>query len=643
MNARRKGSYTLLVILFIGVITSTPASATENTFQPARPSDYTSWELLSDPELSEMPEVIIAGNSGEFSFDYESDGIDGDLEMTWNHTAGTRLDYPLPTSYKYNKTPECNEFIVCRKPFVWELDSLPLRVKISIDYEFELAGSTYFQPFVRMITSMGRWVSVDTTLPALNGTNSASVDLSESRIDDVWETQTAETPLGAYSRALVVGLSPSESFNRLDNGTEPWRYCNGSVTMSLQRISVLALVGERTPVEEISSIAQGRWDHEGDELWSDLYVDSDGSVYGAIMSFGGYPFENHTPCLVKWGSNNEVIWWTSLNESSHWPYLDLHGNFIHVVASDWHGYRDPFSYPIDNMLLAKYRTNGTHVWTRRWDFSNGSRGHDIAVGPDGEIYVIASVVESLEPYRSTPVLMKLDQDGELLWNATFWTYLAGSTSLGVTHDGNVYVQTRRTITKCDRDGNLLWNVTGNFDRMQLTAEGDVYAAYSPGIYSMLSASSLIRISAEGSVTWNKTTEIVYTDDFSDPLLIESCCVAPDDSLCMILYSPMDSQLYRLARYDETGRELWSRSLSEFCSESEYWFHWLIAAGENNLIYIASGIEGADGWRDSGFLVYTDSDFIYWLNIMDLRLVAAVSFVVIFVALDQLRRRRRRGS
>jgi hypothetical protein len=644
MSARRKGSYVLLLILSVGLLVSAPVSATENTLQPAGPSDYTSWELLSDPELSEMPEVIIAGNSGEFSFDYESDGVDGDLSMTWNHTAGTRLDYPLPTSYRYNETPECNEFIVCRKPFLWERDCLPFRVRISIDYEFEITGSISFQPFVKMITSRGRWVSIYTLFPIRNGTNLASVNSLKCRIDDVWETQTAETPLGAYSLALVVGLSPSESFQRLDNGTEPWRYCNGSVTMTLHRISALALVGERTPVEEISSIAQGFWDHEGDELWSDLHIDSDGSVYGAIMSRpGGYPFENYTPCLVKWGSNREVIWWASLNESSYWFSSDLHGDFIYVMASDWLGPYDPVHYSNYTTLLAKYKTDGTHVWIHRWNFPNGSRGRDVAVGPDGEIYVIASVVESLEPYRYTPVLMKLDQDGKSLWNATFWKYLAGRTSLRVTHDGNVYVQTRRAITKCDRNGNLLWNVTGEFDRMQLTTEGDVYAAYSTFNYPMVSGSSLIRISAEGIVTWNKTVEIVYTEDFSDPLLIESCCVAPDDSLYMVLYSPMDSQLYRLARYDETGRQLWSRSMSEFCSESEYWFHWLIAAGENNLIYVASSTEGADGWRDIGFLVYTDSSFIYWLNIIDLRFVAAVSFVVIFVALDQLRRRRRRGS
>ena len=84
-------------------------------------------------------------------------------------------------------------------------------------------------------------------------------------------------------------------------------------------------------------------------------------------------------------------------------------------------------------------------------------------------------------------------------------------------------------------------------------------------------------------------------------------------------------------------------MSEFCSESEYWFRWLIAADENNLIYVASSIEGVDGWRDIGFLVYTDSSFIYWLNIIDLRFVAAVSFVVIFVALNQLKRRRRIDS
>jgi len=378
-------------------------------------------------------------------------------------------------------------------------------------------------------------------------------------------------------------------------------------------------------------------------LLSDLHVDSDGSVYGAIMSLGGYPFENHTPCLVKWGSNSEVVWWASLNESSYWPNLYLHGDFIYVVASDWLGPYDPIPYPIYNTLLAKYKTDGTHVWIHRWNFPNGSRGRDVAVGPDGKIYVIASVVESLEPYRYTPVLMKLDQDGEHLWNATFWKYLAGRTSLGVTHDGNVYVQTRKAITKCDRDGNLLWNVTGKFDRMQLTTEGDVYAAYSTFNYPMVGASSLIRISAEGSVTCNQSMEIVYTEDFSDPLLIESCCVAPDDSLHMVLSSPMDSQWYRLARYDETGRQLWSRSVSEFCSEAEHWFRWPIAAGENNLIYIASSIEGTDGLRDIGFLVYTDPGFIYWLNIIDLGLVAAVSFVVIFVTLDQLRRRRRKGS
>jgi hypothetical protein len=643
MSARRKGSYTLLLILFIGVITSTPVLATENTPQPARPSDYTSWELLSDPELSEMPEVIIAGDSGEFSFDYESDSVDGVLSMTWNHTAGTRLDYPPPMSYRYNETPDCNEFIVCRKPFVWERDCLPLRVRISIDYEFELAGSIYFQPFVKMITSGGRCVSMYTLFPIRNGTNSASVDSLECRINDVWQTQTAETPLGAYSLALVVGLSPSESFRRLYNGTEPWRHCNGSVTMNLQRMSVLALVGERTPVEAISSIAQGFWDHEGSEVWSDLHVDSDGSVYGAIMLSGGYPFESHTPCLVKWGSNREVVWWASLSESSYWSSLDLHGDFIYVVVSDWLGPYDPVSYPIYNTLLAKYKTDGTHAWIHRWNFPNGSRGHDVAVGPDGEIYVIASVVESLEPYRYTPVLTKLDQDGEHLWNATFWEYLAGRTSLGVTHDGNVYVQTREAITKCDRDGNLLWNVTGKFDRMQLTTEGDVYAAYSTFNYSMVGASSLIRISAEGSIAWNQSMEIVYTEDFSDPLLIESCCVAPDDSLYMVLYSPMDPQGYILARYNETGGQLWNRSVSEFCSELKYCFRWPIAAGENNLIYIANSITDTDGSRDIGFLVYTDPGFIYWLDIMDLGLVAAASFVVIFVALDQLRRRRRRGS
>ena len=39
------------------------------------------------------------------------------------------------------------------------------------------------------------------------------------------------------------------------------------------------------------------------------------------------------------------------------------------------------------MLLLKYDLNGTLVWSKTWGGSNYDSGSDLAVGPDGSIYV----------------------------------------------------------------------------------------------------------------------------------------------------------------------------------------------------------------------------------------------------------------
>ena len=151
------------MITFILLVSLSGASPLQDSHLTNAPSgakalaDLELQELAHDPDLATSPVVFINGGSGEFSVDYDTDGENGRVSLVWNHTAGTQLEFPaLPV----HNVIDCNDFIYLSQFLRWESRSTPYRVRITMEYGFDVTGTfetnesgwNMFRAFVFLIT-----------------------------------------------------------------------------------------------------------------------------------------------------------------------------------------------------------------------------------------------------------------------------------------------------------------------------------------------------------------------------------------------------------------------------------------------------------------------------------------------------------
>ena len=250
-----------------------------------------------------------------------------------------------------------------------------------------------------------------------------------------------------------------------------------------------------------------------------------------------------------------------------------------------------------------------------WEKTYGGAGDDRAfyatAVADG--FVVAGSSLSFEQDKAVAWVLKLDHDGNVLWNQTF---LEGAGSefrsvLGLADGfllvGNVFLPSGDTdgyVVKTDAEGNLSWNVTlggGKVDKLFSAVETQDGFVLVGLTYSFGNDSEVwvVRIDANGSVVWNKT----YGGSMEDAG--RAITLTEDHSYVIAGYTnSMGNGAYDalLLKIDASGNLFWNRTYGGPQSDKAY------ALAETAGEYVIAGDTRSKGEGDNdAWIIKVDSN------------------------------------
>lgn len=637
-----------IVITFILLVSLSGAPLLQDSHLIAAPSgakalaDLKSQELASDPDLASPPEIVVVGESGEFSHDYDTDGEDGRALLIWNHTAGTQLDFPAFPDVEFI---DCDDFIYFVQPLLWESSSPPYKVKVIIEYGFDATGTfktdesgwDKFRAFVYLITPQN-WIPIyHSWLPSINGTpQSFLINLWEHTIESAWSD--LEYPLNDIR--LAIGFAPSRRCIEPSTGSEPWSNYTGIVTMTVEGISVKALRGRPAAVEEIELVHAGYTSQNGDEFFVDVEDAGDGTVYSSSIEFDS-GFNGIT--LTRWNERAAMLWASKTNSSCiiRGGPIDAYGGNVYAIG---------MHYPSTgngSPILLRWSSDGALTLAKELSLELDDV-FDLKIANNESIYLTGYKYYGYsweDSFGITEHLIRINHEGTVIWEVTLGTDSFASASLEVSEEGDIYALRRYNFTKWDQDANLLWNKTGLFYDLGLSPNGSIYTAeatFGEWYYnSLVPHMYLVKRDSDGIVLWNQSIDIHYTETWSEPIWLHSMEVATDGSLYMFFQIPRDEQGFRLAKYNSSGIQLWNKSLAPLGNESVYYRGWKMVPGRNGLIHIMGSQYDIESEHLSlRMFVYFDSDYpVDPFNLPAIGLAIAFSVIAVLVVGDVVRRRK----
>lgn len=185
------------------------------------------------------------------------------------------------------------------------------------------------------------------------------------------------------------------------------------------------------------------------------------------------------------------------------------------------GYTFSYGQGLSDVLAVKYDPNGNCVWRKIWGGTAHDGAHDLALSPDGFLYIVASTM-SFGAGDQDFALMKYTLSGTLLWVKTW-----GGTGYDVPYmmdiddNGDIYIGGSQNsfgagsydqiILKYSSSGNLLWQRTWggsdheNAEALTVDKDGYVYAtgltfSYGAGYYDVL----VTKFTPSGDFLWART-------------------------------------------------------------------------------------------------------------------------------------------
>ncbi len=164
------------------------------------------------------------------------------------------------------------------------------------------------------------------------------------------------------------------------------------------------------------------------------------------------------------------------------------------------------------------------LWTQHYQYTNWILGSDVAFGicqTSDNGYIISGSTESSTAYHSEMYLLKIDSNGEILWDRIYggpwddWaTSILQTADLGYIFTGMCAVTMTDydlCLTKLDSLGDTLWvRMFGGAERdegeeVQITADGGyIVAGWTWSFGSDMSDCYVVKTSSDGSLDWSQT-------------------------------------------------------------------------------------------------------------------------------------------
>lgn len=251
-------------------------------------------------------------------------------------------------------------------------------------------------------------------------------------------------------------------------------------------------------------------------------------------------------------------------------------------------------------------------------------GHSVEPTADGG-YIIAGFTGSFSEYWTDFWLLKVDSDGDVVWNWTFEGSSFDEAMFAVETGDGGYIAVGRTMSfgaggydvwlgRFDAGGNLVWNRTfgGSEDDVGVcvkeTSDGGYVVAAETYSYDVAMGDLwLLKLNATGDVEWSRVSGWPDWDGPGYPAIGEDCIWETADGGYVIagyIFISYEVRLqFWLVKTDAYGNIVWSKN---FGGPGDDWAWSLLVASDGG--YVLAGDSQIDISKFSDFwIVKTDED------------------------------------
>ncbi len=279
-------------------------------------------------------------------------------------------------------------------------------------------------------------------------------------------------------------------------------------------------------------------DLNGNKVWSKQYGgNGDDEGRSIIAVDGGYVIAGSTSSyengnvydvyLLKIDLNGNLLWYKTYESTLNGHLTNAYGRSV-VATKD--GYAIVGQTYVSNdgdldIYVIKTDLNGTLIWNKTLGGNAAEHGNSIISVPDG--YVIAGDTESYGNSLTSGIvssdayLVKIDLEGNMVWNRTFGGKYAetancvvaadgGYTIVGSTNSQNNSKDYDVYIAKTDINGNLVWSdhygKADDDQGMSLipVSDGYVITGYTSTVGNFYKNVYLLKTYLNGSLAWERS-------------------------------------------------------------------------------------------------------------------------------------------
>ena len=297
-------------------------------------------------------------------------------------------------------------------------------------------------------------------------------------------------------------------------------FITGTVLVLLM---LLILGAVAVSVQALTLVSETTWGGADSEVTEGVAVDADGNIYvaGTSRSFGSRP-SGPVIFLLKFAPDGTLAWQRTWEGPGEFANHEARGV---AVASDGSAYVTGFTTGVaGDAVLLKFAPDGTLAWQRTWGGSGTESGQGVAVGPDGAVYMTGST-STFGAGSGDIFVIKFTSDGALVWQKTWGTEGGeGGDGVAVAQDGSVYVAgvgprsgaivgADVVLLKINPDGDLVWQRTYAAGEI-VDARGGVTVAPDNSVYvagtlqgskgnSVVVDAILLKFTPDGSLEWDR--------------------------------------------------------------------------------------------------------------------------------------------
>lgn len=277
---------------------------------------------------------------------------------------------------------------------------------------------------------------------------------------------------------------------------------------------VLAAGTGSTRAATVSS--ETTWGGPAAEVTGGVAVAPDGATYLAGFTTSFDPFGQQQIFVVRFGADGSLSWQRT------WEGPDQFGNDVGTdvaVAPDGSVYVTGSTLGVaGDAVLLKFSTEGSLLWQRRWDGGGTERGEALAVDSAGSVYVVGGTNSFGDSHL---FVLRFAPDGTLVWQR-IWGPAAGE-GIAVGPDGNLYASgvgpragaalgADTVLLKLDPAGALVWQrtysaaeIVDSRGGVTVAPDGSVYVAgaVQEVTQTVVLDALLVKFGPDGSLIWDR--------------------------------------------------------------------------------------------------------------------------------------------